>query len=158
MATLKPFMQGGSGFGAKLIRADIQGALQRHAKKAKRALERPTQSWEHEVSAEIQAIGSEKREITVDDEAYLYLNEGTEAHQIAAVRAPSLGFQTSFTAKTVVGSLNSRTGGKFGTDMAYPLAVQHPGFEARHFDDLVIKEIEPGFVRDVEAAIERSTT
>ncbi len=151
---VKPFIKGGGDFGAKSLRSELKNVLERHAKKSKQALERPTQTWEHDVDAKIRAPGSMEREITVEDEAYLFVNEGTQAHEI---EGDPLAYQNSFKAKTVVGSLSARPGGKYG-DWVHPTSVMHPGFDARHFDDLTLKEVEPGFARDIDAAIDRSVS
>lgn len=80
---------------------------------------------------------------------YRYLTQGTNPHIIAPKEDNPTGllsYQVDFTPKTVVGELKSRPGGKSGAYINLPI-VEHPGNEARNYEELIIDEQLP-WIRD----------
>jgi len=97
------------------------------------------QTWTNAPKAKIQHIGDTEAIITMNDDRYVYVNDGTRPHDIRPRNAPRLRFQTGYKPKTVVRQIASRSGGSFGPTV-YSLGVRHPGTEGRHFDDEIAKK------------------
>ena len=104
------------------------------------------ETWEHKpvFQSQISLIGGPSLLVGTDDEIYGYVNNGTPSHVIQPKLASVLSFQTDFTPKTVPGVIGSKSGGKSGPRRRAK-AVQHPGFEARKFDDTIQKKWKPIF-------------
>lgn len=121
---------------AQLERA-IENALTGSAKAAKVDFDVTTQTWTKRPEFTIDSEPG-KRTISTDNEIYGYVNDGTPPHPIVAKNAPTLVFGVPFKAKTAVRVIGSGAGSK-GATIRRPKAVQHPGTDAREFDQ-VIKE------------------
>jgi hypothetical protein len=78
-----------------------------------------------------------------------YVNEGTRPHVILPKGDYPLAFQSGYNAKTTPGLISSKAGGSYG-DVVYARGVMHPGTEARNFDEVIGKEMEPRFKRAME--------
>jgi len=143
------------------MRLAFLNAMRKQATEIKREFEKTTESWEHEVKFE-STVGLRRTppgpEVLVwtDDEIYGYVNDGTRPHPIFPVRARMLRFQWggkgSYTPKTTPRVIGSKSGGPSGPVVHRPY-VQHPGTEARHFDEEIQKQHEPKFKRAMEKAM-----
>jgi hypothetical protein len=116
----------------------ITNGLDVAAKGIKKDLELPTKTWSHSAPADIQGTGF-VRQITVSDEVYAMLNEGTDPHPIRAKRSKVLAFNTPFRSKTVPRSLTSGPG-SIGSTTVLRREVQHPGTEPREWDATVAED------------------
>jgi len=143
------------------MRLAFLNAMRKQATEIKREFEKTTATWEHEVKFE-STVGLRRTppgpEVLVwtDDEIYGYVNNGTRPHPIFPVRAKVLRFQWggkgSYTPKTTPRVIGSRAGGPSGPEVHRPY-VQHPGTEARHFDEEIEKQHRPRFKRAMERAM-----
>lgn len=86
---------------------------------------------------------------------YALVNNGAAPHPIYPVNAPRLRFQPGYTPSTRPGVLSSRPKGRFGSFVSV-MAVSHPGFEARKFDQAVADAHYPDFIQDMQDAIRRA--
>ncbi len=107
-----------------------------------------TQTWSNPPKAKIELIGDTVANIFIADERYTWVNEGTRPHPIPKTGTARLVFQANYKAKTVVRTIASTTGGPFGPTV-YARAVEHPGTEARKFDEVIAEKwnrLLPGIV------------
>jgi hypothetical protein len=82
-----------------------------------------------------------------------YLNEGTRPHKIRPKGNYPLRFQSGYSA----GSSPKSTfvmGGKASGPEVFAKAVNHPGFPAREWSQLIVKEKQAPFERWMKAAME----
>ena len=85
-----------------------------------------------------------------------WLNEGTDPHIIRPKGTGyPLQFKTGYTAGSKPGSTFTIRGGATGPEVK-AMEVHHPGFPARGWSDLIIKEHETPFYRWMKAAMERA--
>ena len=142
----------------------MRHALERVGRVAVKEFERTTATWEHKpefkVSTHVTArlMPPISLEVWTEDKVYGYVSEGTRPHDIWAgaytgkSNAKVLAFPSAFTPKTKPGSLQSGPGFKGGETVHVPY-VHHPGTEARNFDALVTKEVQPKFKKEIEDAL-----
>lgn len=95
--------------------------------------------WQHPVifDVELEAEGEFTIVVGTDDQIFQWTSEGTKPHPIAAVNAPSLVFPSLWSPKTAKNSLGAQPGG-IGKHLGHwrkEQVVQHPGTEAREFDE-----------------------
>jgi hypothetical protein len=121
------------------MRKVIQNTLTAQAKAIKVDFALPAATWEHKVSVSISSPSPYTREITVDDEVYAMLNEGTRAHEIRPRPGGILRFQTPFRAKTVPNEIRSNKGA-LGNVTVWSHGVHHPGTKARNWDRVIGKK------------------
>lgn len=120
----------------------LQAALDDTGKEMLADFKRTTATWETKVDFRIERtsfrVGSRLVSITVgtDNEIYRWVTRGTPAHTITAQNDGRLLFRTGYQAKTKPGRFLSKGGGASGPFVS-PRAVQHPGTEARKFEELV---------------------
>jgi hypothetical protein len=84
-----------------------------------------------------------------------YVSRGTDPHPITAVRAPMLKYPTDYTPKTKPGNVYGRKSGYSGP-WRTAVAVEHPGIEAREFEEHVIEETEKQIVKQIQLAINKA--
>ena len=87
---------------------------------------------------------------------YALVNEGSGPHTIRPRRARMLRFQPGYRAGTMPRVLSSRSFSRFGNFISAQ-QVNHPGFEAREFDDTIAEEYAPTFAADMQDAIRVAT-
>ena len=75
-------------------------------------------------------------EITTQDEAYGFVDQGTKAHFVAPVNAKALAFQTGYTPKTSPGIIGSTSGGASGP-MAFSKGHMVSGIKPRKFSEKI---------------------
>ena len=114
-----------------------------------------TKSWKHKPVIEILVSLTGPGPVLLvatDDEIFGYLNEGTPPHKIRAKNAPALRFQKGYKAKTKVRWIGSQGGGPFGPWWSAK-EVDHPGIEARKYDEAITKKRESWYKRRMERAM-----
>lgn len=92
-------------------------------------------------------------EVYTDDEKYGLLNAGSPRHDIPAKKG-FLRFRPGYRSATTPGQLQSRRAYRSGKYVGAG-RVDHPGFEARKFDELVAKEYAPQFRDDIQDGINK---
>lgn len=116
-----------------------------------------TRTWEHKVDFDatltINPNGGVSIIVDTDDEIYTFVHDGTDPHPIRAKKAKRLRFQGTYTAKTVPGVIQSKSGGSSG-DFEYRQAVQHPGSKARNFTKPIFNKWRPFFERQMQRALD----
>jgi hypothetical protein len=90
--------------------------------------------------------------VGTSDPIYSLVNKGAPMHVISPRNGPFLTFQSGYTPKSQPGSRSSFAGGKFGNFVSAS-EVQHPGFEARKFDEQIGHDIQDEFTEKIQAAI-----
>jgi hypothetical protein len=105
-----------------------------------------TKTWDRRVLFEYHVNvhrGKLAVSIGTEDRIYILLDEkGSPPHTIVSKGPWPLAFQSEYKPKTTPGKLKAHAGGASGP-MVYTGAVQHPGFEPRHFTEQVAKKITP---------------
>lgn len=133
-------------------------ATRRLANTALQDFNRTVETWDSTVRFELKyklnpSNDIEEFAIYNTDLIYKWVTYGTKAHKIPKKREQPvfdkdgkivppkrLKFMNGYNAKTQAGQVDSSSGGSFG-EYVFAKEVMHPGIEARHFDDLVINNI-----------------
>lgn len=118
----------------------IENALNQAAKAVQVDFKVTTQTWQHDVEFKIESSPGE-RIISTTDEIYGYVSGGTRPHPIVAKPGKTLVFGTPSRAKTTPRVIGSGSGSK-GSSIIYTKRVQHPGTQAREFDQVISKKWE----------------
>jgi hypothetical protein len=146
-------------FKDKDFKKPILKAAEAYSKELLADFEATTKTWKTEVEFEREVDykpNGPEVFVGTDNEIYGYVNNGTRPHPIFPVRAKMLRFQWggkgSYTPKTAPRVIGSRSGGPSGPIVHRPY-VQHPGTEARHFDEEIEKKHGPKFKRAMEKAM-----
>lgn len=136
---------------AKLARA-IENGLEGAAKDVKVDFAVTTQTWATKPAFEIERKTAE-RIVSTDDEIYGYVNDGTRAHPIVAHGPGGLAFGVPSSPKTAPRVIGS-SGGSKGSTIVHVRRVQHPGTEAREFDETIGKKWDAELPRIMQRAID----
>lgn len=130
----------------------IQNGLDAAAKAAKVDFGVTVQTWNHQPDFTIQEDGDFKRVIGTDDEIYGYVNSGTKPHIIQATAGKVLAFGPSSpkTAPRVIGSGAGSRGGA----STFRKRVQHPGTQARDFDQAIAEKWQDMLPQTMQRAID----
>lgn len=146
----------------KALRLELLNAIRKAGTQIKKDFEATTRTWEHKPKFEILISLRHPPGPTIlvatDDKIYRFVNEGTRPHPIFAgiytskSRKKVLAFPSVSVPKTKPGSLSSGPGRKSGGTILRPY-VQHPGTEARKFDQAVKKKRKTWFKRQMEKAM-----
>lgn len=99
---------------------------------------------------QIRVVGPQKGR-----DKWKWLNEGTSPHTIQPKGNYPLRFKSGYTAGSRPKQLFTIGASSFG-DEVRAKEVHHPGFPAREWSDLIIKEHETSFYRWMKAAMERA--
>lgn len=102
-------------------------------------------------------FGSSEMSVTVytRSQKYILVNAGARSHTIAPRRAKMLRFQTGYRSATSPRRIGSMSPARFGRFISARM-VNHPGFEARDFDEAIAEHYAPVFERDIQDAINKS--
>lgn len=148
----------------KGLRLELLNAMRKAGTTIKKDFEKTTETWEKKPEFEL-VISLRKPGpailVDTDNEIYRYVNDGTKPHPIFAgiftgkSKKRVLSFPSQFTPKTKVRQLRSFRGFKGGPNVQRPF-VQHPGTEARRFDEVIRKKRTPWFKRRMERAMRRA--
>ena len=145
-------------FDIKGMADELQTVADEVAGRMKTDYEAGVQTWGHKVDftseVDVNINGAVSIEIDTDDLVYLFVHEGTKAHDIFPRRARYLRFQSGYTAKTQPGAISSRSGGPSGPAQ-YRSYVRHPGTEGRRFGTLIKAKWDPFFKREMQRALDQ---
>lgn len=151
MKAIKPGRFSGRAATNKLL-----GATRKAGNDIRKDFEKTTATWSRKVAFEVQyKVRPNGPEVFVftNNRIYGYVNDGTEPHLIFPVRARALAFPGGpYKAKTTPRVIGSTSGGSSGATV-FRAYVQHPGTEARNFDEEIGKLWESKFKRRIEEAM-----
>lgn len=134
------------------MRLALLNGMRRVATKIKADYEKTVATWEEKPrfeSAVSLAKGAATLLVDTNSEIYRYVNDGTRPHVIVPKRARALRFQGTYTAKTIPGTIEARSGGSSGSDV-FARGVLHPGTKPRHFDKLIAAKWQRAFKAEME--------
>jgi hypothetical protein len=143
---------------------EIQGELKKEGATSRQVLARTTSSWKGEkpkfkADLTLNSEGASVRTYPTGSEKavnkWVWLDEGTNAHTITARRAPTLIFQTGYTAKTSHRKFKSGPSRRFGA-WRRPTSVQHPGIAAREWSAELSARRQKPFENRIKSAIGRA--
>lgn len=135
----------------RMIRA-IENGLDGSAKAALIDFQVTVQTWTNKPDFEISASPGQ-RTIGTDDEIYGYVNDGTRPHIIRAKNGKALSFGVPSSPKTKVRVIGS-SGGSRGSTQVARAYVNHPGTEAREFDEVIAEKWRELLPRTMQRAID----
>ncbi len=135
----------------RLVRG-LENGLTAAAKATKVDFDVTTQTWRKRPTFTIEEQPGE-RIIATDNEIYGYVNDGTRPHVIRAKNAPSLVFGVPSSPKTAVRVVGS-TAGSRGNTIVRVKQVNHPGTDAREFDQVIADKWETKLPQIVQRAID----
>lgn len=142
---------------AKLEQA-IENALTGSAKAAKVDFDVTTQTWDRRPDFTIDSEPG-KRTISTENEIYGYVNDGTRPHIIAPKNPGGmLVFGVPSGAKTQVRTIGSGAGSKGSTIVRTRKPVQHPGTDAREFDQVIKEKWDDLLPKTLQGAIDSEVT
>lgn len=132
------------------IKSEIEAVVKDTAEKEARSFRRTVQTWsaKNKPIFRIRKINSgddiAHYGIFTDSLIYKWVNFGTKPHKIVANGNAGgnglwLRFQENYKAKTRPGFITARDGGKFG-NWVTPTETNHPGIEARRFDEQIAEK------------------
>jgi hypothetical protein len=129
------------------IRLNILNALRKEGRAVKRELEKTIAAWKGAKPTFKIAIGLTGTDAIVligpagnieGAQKWVWLDEGTKSHVIAAKNVPNLIFRTDFKAKTKVKTFSSGPG-KIAPPWRATPKVNHPGIEARGWSIEIVR-------------------
>lgn len=122
------------------LKRELEKALDATAKVIAADYAATVSTWSNKPSPVIERPSDHERVIGIDEQRWLWVNEGTRPHRITP-RSPrgKLRFREGYRAKTSRGSIRARQGGPTG-GVVYSKGVQHPGTQAREFDDAITRK------------------
>ncbi|MFA5323890.1 MAG: hypothetical protein WC373_14560 [Smithella sp.] len=148
------------------LRLELLNSMKTFGTMMKKEFEKTTKTWKHKPKFEIlRALSSNlgKVEVTVEtnDEIYGYVNNGTKQHIIEPKKpGGKLSFMWggpgSYSPKTSPGVIGSQKGGMSGGEKTVRAWVIHPGTEARNFDEMIAKLMQPRFKAQMQDAMKRA--
>ena len=109
--------------------------MQDAADAAQKDIEATFVTWTHTPSVDVRER-SDGYSISVDDQVWNWLDQGTRAHRIVARRAKRLRFFGGYRAKTRPGFIGSQAGSSSGGPV-FRQVVNHPGTKARSWSKLI---------------------
>jgi len=138
---------------------EILNATESYARYIRRQLKKPTDTWAHKPTFEIEkagprADGSVSSAAYTEDINYVRIDQGTEAHEIAPKKYPYLALKNTIP-KTSPRSLEARPGQTISPPSRVYHPVTHPGIEARHFTDVVRDKAQGGYPDQIDLAIKK---
>jgi hypothetical protein len=119
--------------------------------------ESTTSTWKTQVTFGTTRRGNDWY-VATRNKIYGYVNEGTPPHPIPAHTPKGLAyFKTGFRAKTRVGQIKSLVGKAANKDFRRPMIVQHPGTEARKFNEVIGLKWHKKFITACRKAVYESS-
>ena len=147
MFKLNPILPKGIVFDVRKAKDIIDKNMKEIADNAQAKFENVTASWNTTVSFK-RTETSKSIQISTDSKVFHYVNSGTRPHKITTGAAKMMQLKTGYTAKTKPNSLGVGAGGSSGT--AFRKSVNHPGSEARRFDNGILKEVGEDIKKNTE--------
>lgn len=134
------------------MRLALLNGMRRMGTKIKQDFEKTVATWKKKPKFEVMvSLTQPGPTVVVDtnDEIYRYVSEGTKPHIILPKRAKALAFKGTYTAKTVPGIIDARSGGASGADV-FSQGVLHPGTQPRRFQKVIADKWRAPFKREME--------
>jgi hypothetical protein len=153
-------------FDERAIFAALEAEAEKISHEIKADFEKTVATWNNKpVFERIVSVGPSSIDVLVgtDDQIYNWVDKGTRPHVIFAgaytgkSNKTALVFPGTFTAKSIPGVISSRAGSKGGDRVVRPY-VNHPGTEARKFDETIAKKWKTRYKRRMEAALKKGAT
>lgn len=138
------------------LAAELKRALDKSAQGVAQDFNAVTATWKRRPRAEIRRESDESRLIGVNDDRWVWNNNGTRPHRIRARNAPALRFRSRYRRKTAPKQLSSRSGGPSG-QLRGAKSVDHPGNKASEWNKAAADKRSPELKRDVSTIIKRNT-
>lgn len=132
----------------------------------KRLFEKTTEGWSGEMNPHSRfgqvnfsiknyfGVTTFKTTVFTYSKKYAIVNEGSPRHRITPRNGKMLRFRVGYRAATRPRVIGSRAPSRFGDFVSTPIVPDHPGFEAREFDDAIADEYAPTFEKDIQDAID----
>lgn len=118
------------------VKAAVVGCLDDTATEVEKDFGRTTATWSHDVPFTTVVQGW-TRIVLTQEAIYAMLNKGTKPHVIMPRNARALVFQVPYSAKSSPGVIASKGGGPGGQTVYTRGPVNHPGTEARAWDQTI---------------------
>lgn len=136
-----------------MLRRVINDSLRTEALAVKAEFQKTTSTWSNAPDFVIDPSDNYETDIYTNNPVYGYLDRGTEPHTITAKNAPTLAFPTAppFVSKSKPNSLTARKGKKPNSKFAFPKVVNHPGFPARNYSQLIAKKAGKRLAKELRA-------
>ncbi len=147
MIKIKPILPQGVVFDVRKAKHIIDKNMKELADNTQAKFENVTSSWNTKVPFK-QTGTPESIGISTDNKVFHYVNSGTRPHKIVVGGAKMLQLKTGYKAKTTPNSLGVGGGGSGGK--AFRKSVNHPGSEARRFDNEILKEVGQDIKKNTE--------
>jgi hypothetical protein len=142
------------------VRSEIERVLRSQtAPDLRRQFAKTTEGWDNRPNfSQKFASRNDYLSATVytTQQQYAIVNAGSPAHTITPRRGGMLRFQPGYRASTKPRVISSRAKQRSGSVIA-ARSVQHPGFEAREFDQTIAENYAGQFEEDVQNAISRAS-
>lgn len=138
-------------FDATGARNAIKTALRDEARDAARDINAATSTWTNKPRVTLTEAFGEVT-VTITGKVFSLVDKGTPRHIIRGRMGGRLRFLSGFTPKTVPGSLQAGSGGRFG-DLIFRRVVQHPGTKPRRITQTVAEKHEKSLQRRIQQAI-----
>ncbi|MDD3787018.1 MAG: hypothetical protein PHQ87_15840 [Hydrogenophaga sp.] len=160
MPSLKAIVPDRMPVDAKRMRRELEAAINKTLDAVRSDFRRTVRTWKEQpvfVLVKARAVGAHlEGEVHTTNEIYRYVTRGTRPHPIVAKNAARLLFKSSgFLPKThrrVIGSGRGREGSGWATADA----VDHPGTEAREFEEEIAARKQRNLENAVTAAVLRA--
>ena len=137
MSTVRVIVPKGKVFDAKKLVRGLANGMDALAEGILVDFEVTTQTWEHQPEFAITKLNAVDRVIGTTDRIYGFVNDGTPPHLIYPKNGRALTFMGPYRAKTRPAQIRSYKGAT-GNTITYTRApVQHPGTDARSFDQAI---------------------
>lgn len=122
------------------LKSAVNNALSAAARGAKVDFNVTARTWEHKPEFKITNPAKYMKIVSTDDAIYGYVNFGTKPHIIVPRNGKVLTWiGANYRPKTRPRVIGSNKGGNDNT-VVYTKMVQHPGTEARHFDETIAEK------------------
>ena len=141
-------------FDSKRLMMAVDNSLNQAAAGVQSDFVRTTVTWNHRPAFMVQR-GAGTRTIYTTDLIYKYVSEGTKPHPIVARNAKTLHFfAVGFSPKTRPRRIRAAQGSPATSGEAFPVAVQHPGTQAREFAEVIAEQWQEELPKLLQDAID----
>lgn len=148
---------------------EIKGVAKRLNNRVDQTYDNITQTWENKpvfnkkIGASVLrgglfGKGALYASVTTDSDIYWFVTKGTKPHPIEPKPTNPTGmlvFGSTYKAKTTPRVLKSSSGGSSGPSVFARRIEEHPGSEARNFEDEIVKEQKPLIEEDFSNVLKR---
>ena len=141
----------------QLLRA-LETAANQTLKLIQKDFQKTTRTWNTKVIFTVVTMktsGQDLEGVTgTDNRIYLYVTRGTKPHLIRAKNGKTLSFFSKYRVKTRRRVIRSYKGGGYGK-RAFAKVVNHPGTEARQFEEAIAEKNQAVFQKKVNDGLQR---